>query len=129
MEEKDREIWIGENRLLLGEDNMLCETVFVNIDEKMAIAMGAASHKIKSTVEGKVNVPININKAGKPSPEARKIAKKRMEDEGIGKVAITGMNPVARVIASFIMGALTKADMQFFKIKEDALAWLKGESS
>ena len=76
-----------------------------------------------------MNVPTDINKAGKPSPEARKIAKKRMEDEGIGKVAITGMNPVARVIASFIMGALTKADMQFFKIKDEALTWLKGESS
>ena len=47
------------------------------------------------------------------------------EDEKLVKIAIFGLNPVARVIASFIMGVAKKKDQRFFKTKEEALAWLK----
>ena len=48
-----------------------------------------------------------------------------LENEKIGKVALFGLHPVARVIAAFIMGITRKKDMRFFKSKEEALAWLK----
>ena len=49
----------------------------------------------------------------------------RAELEKIGKIAMFGMHPVARVVASFVMGVTNKEDMRFFKSKEDALLWLK----
>jgi len=47
------------------------------------------------------------------------------EYEKTGKVAVFGLHPVARVIASFVMGVSKNKDMRFFKAKEEALAWLK----
>jgi len=48
-----------------------------------------------------------------------------LEHERTGKVALFGLNPVARVIASFVMGVTRKKDMRFFKTREEALAWLR----
>jgi hypothetical protein len=125
MENKDREIRVGENRLYLGEDNVLYVTVFGEIDEKIAIAIKEADLKFKNIVEEKYDVLADINKSGKHSSEARKIWKEMTEHEKTGKVAMFGMHPVARVIASFVMGVTRKKDMRFFKTKEKALLWLK----
>jgi len=125
MEDKDREIMVGENRLYLGEDNILYETVVGTQDRKMAIALKEVTDKLKNMVEGRVNVLIDLNQARKPSPEARKVGKEAFEDEKIGKVAFFGLHPVARVIASFVMGVTRKKDMRFFKTKQAALAWLR----
>ena len=125
MDEKDREIWVGENRLYLGEDNTLHISDVGKVDEKIAILGKNAAFKLISMVEGKVNVFIDINQAGKQSPEARKIWKEFSEHEKFGKIALFGMHPVARVLASFVMGTTKKKDLRFFKTKEKALAWLK----
>jgi hypothetical protein len=125
MENKDREIRVGENRLYLGEDNVLYITVFGEIDEKIAIAIKEADLKFKNMVEEKYDVLADMNKSGKHSSEARKIWKEMTEHEKTGKVAMFGMHPVARIIASFVMGVSKKKDMRFFKTKEEALLWLK----
>ena len=125
MEEQEREIWVGENRHYLGEDNILYVTVVGEVDEKVAIACREAAFKLMNIVEGKVNVLIDVNKAGKQSPEARKVWTELSEHEKFGKVALFGLHPVARVLASFVMGVSKKKDMRFFKTKEEALAWLK----
>lgn len=126
MQQKDREIWIGESRMYLGEDNILYETVVGVVDEKIAIALKEATLKLSSKAEGGViNVFIDLNGTGKPTPEARRIGQESFEDEGIGKIAMFGVNPVTRVIASFVMGVTRKKDMRFFRSKEKALAWLK----
>ena len=72
-----------------------------------------------------MNVFIDLNKAGKGSPEARKIWKKLTENEKTGRVAFFGLHPVARVLASFTMGVSKNKDMRFFKTREEALEWLK----
>ena len=125
MENKDREIQIGENRLYLGEDNVLYIAIFGEVDEKIAIAIKEADLKFKNMVEEKYDVLADLNKSGEHSSESRKIWKEMTEHDKTGKVAIFGMNPVARVIASFVMGVSQKKDMRFFKTKEEALAWLK----
>jgi len=125
MEEKDREIWVGENRIYLGEDNIIH---FINVgehDEKIAIACKEAILKFFNTVDGEVHGLIDLSKAGKQSPEARKIWREISEFENTAKVAIHGLNPVARVIASFVMGVSKNKNMRFFKTKEAAIAWLK----
>ena len=125
MEDKDRESWVGENRIYLGEDNILCITIVGELDEETQIAINDTGYKLMSTVAGKVNALIDINKAGKVSPGARKREIEISEHEKTGKVAIFGLHPVARVIGSFFMGISQKKDMRFFRTEEEALAWLK----
>ena len=125
MEDEAREIWVGENRLYLGEDNILYVTLVGEQDEKTPIVLKEAIDKTKNIVEGRVNVLIDLNKAGRPSSRGRKAGQEVLEDERIGKVAFCGLHPVARVIASFIMGVTRKKDMRFFKTEKEALAWLK----
>ena len=121
----EREIWFRENRLYLGEDDILYETLVGKQDVETVIAITEIHDKFRSMVEGNLNVLIDLNKTGQPTSQARKTGMERLEKEGYGKVALFGMHPVARVLASFIMGVTKKEDMRFFKTKEDALAWLK----
>ena len=126
MEEKDREIILDAGRVYLGEDNILYTTIVGEVDENTAIAIREAQLKFMNVVEGKVDLLIDANKAGQPSSRARKIIQEGvLKYEKTGKVALFGANPVARVIASFVMGVTRKKDIRFFKTKEEALAWLK----
>jgi len=121
----EKEIWVGENRLYLGEDNILYETLVGEQDEKIVLAVHEASNKLRSRVEGKVNILVDLNKTGKPSPGVRKAGQEMLEDERIGKTALFGLHPVARVLAAFVLGITRKKDARFFKTEEEALAWLK----
>ena len=125
MAEKDREIWVGENRIYLDEDNVLCVTNVGEIDEKIAIEIKEAVIKLINMVEGKVHTLTDLNKAGKTTSQARKIFQELAEYKKQGKNAFYGMHPVARVLAAFFMGISKKKDMRFFKTKEEALQWLK----
>ncbi len=121
----EREIWVGESRVYLGEDNMLYCTTVGESDEKKAIAMKESIFKLMNMVEGRMKMLLDINRAGQVSSGARKTGKEMLEDEKVGKVAFVGLHPVARVIASFVMGVSRKKDMRFFRQEEEALAWLK----
>ena len=125
MIEKNREIWIGENRLYLDEDNILNIINIGEIDEKTAIEMKEAVRKLTNMVDGGAHTLTDLNKAGKTTSKARKIFQELADQGGTRKTALFGMHPVARVLASFVMGASKKEDMRFFKTKEEALAWIK----
>jgi hypothetical protein len=129
MEETDRETWVGENRCYLGEDGIVDVTIVGDIDDEMAILIREANFKFRDMIEGKDRVLCDMNRSGKHSPGARKIWKQMSEDEQAGKIALYGMHPVARVVVSFVMGITRNKDMRFFEAREEALAWLKGESS
>ncbi len=120
----EREIWVGENRLYLDVD-LLYVNLVGEMDDKTVVAMKEAYFKLNSMVNGKLDTLIDLNKAGKQSVGARKTWKELSENENSGKLAITGVSPVARVIASFVMGVTKKEDMRFFKSKDEALVWLK----
>ncbi len=125
MDEKDREIWVGKNRLYLGGDNIVYVANVGEVDEKMAIAIKEAVLKLMNMVEGKVHTLTDLNRAGKTLPAARKVFQELADHEKQGKNAFFGLHPVAKVLASFFMGFSKKKDMRFFKTKEEALAWLK----
>jgi len=125
MEEKDREICIGEHRLYLAEDNILYITIIGELDEETQIEINDTGYKLMNTVEGKVNILVNLNKAGKVSPGARKRQVEISEYEKTEKVALFGLHPVAWIIASFFIGLSHNKNMRFFNSKEEALAWLK----
>ena len=122
----EREIWVGENRLYLGEDNVVHLISSGEKDKTIAIAVKNAYIKMANTVEGKIHLLMDVNKSGQPSSEARRIFQEGiLEYEKTGKVALFGLHPVARVITSFIIGVTKKKDIRLFKTKEEALAWLK----
>ncbi|MCB4792813.1 MAG: STAS/SEC14 domain-containing protein [Elusimicrobia bacterium] len=124
-EVSEREIWVGETKIYSGEDNILYITAAGDSDEKMAAAMREVEVKFINMAQGKVNLLIDINRCGKQSPEARKIRQEVSDHEKVGKVAVFGMHPVARVIASFVISITKRKNNKFFKNREDALAWLK----
>jgi len=121
----EREIWVGENRLYIGEDNILYETMVGKQDLETMIAIMGAHDKLKNLIEGKINIIVDINKADAAPSEARKFTQEKLMIGEHGKIALCGMQPVARVIASFLMGVSKKKDMRFFRTKEEALAWIK----
>ena len=125
MEEKDREIWIGQNRIYLDGNNIINGVFMGDVDAKTANRIRDAHLKLMDMVEGKVKVLDDISRVKKPSSQARKILQEFIMHENFDKVALFGMHPVASVIASFFISGIKKKDMRFFKTKEEALAWLK----
>jgi hypothetical protein len=128
-EVSEREILVGKNKLYFGEDNILYITVLGDVNDEISMKIKEVSDKFTAMVEGKLNLLVDLNKTGIPSADARKKGLEGFEGEKIGKIAFFGLHPVARVIASFIMGITKKEDIRFFKTREEALAWLKGEDS
>ena len=125
MEEKDREIWAGENRFYLDEDGIMYVEIAGEHDKQIALEMKDAFLKLLGMSEGKVDIFADNSRAGKPSVEAREMFRVLSENEQCGKVAIFGQNPVARVISSFVIGLSKNKDMRIFKSKDEALLWLK----
>ena len=127
MEKNEREIWVGENRIYLDENNILTYINVGEMDEETARKSCDAMLTLRNMGKGKVHFFIDLNKGGKSSIKARKILQEFTQKEVYGKLAFYGLNPVARVLASFFMEITQKKDMRFFKTKEEAFAWLKEE--
>lgn len=121
----DREVWLGENRLYLGQDDILYCTFVGDVDDECVKKSAEIAYEFAKKVKGKLKVIVDLNKTGMFTAIARKASKKYVEDKCIGKIALHGVNAVARVIASFVMGFSKKQDFRFFKSKEEALAWLQ----
>jgi hypothetical protein len=122
---KDREIWVGNTKIYLDKDNILYVTINGEIDEKTAIIGKESSFKLLNMAECQVNVIMDLNKAKKPSFKARKTFIGMSEHKKVKKIALFGLHPVARLLASFFMGKAKKKDIRFFETREEALAWLK----
>ena len=81
MEEKNNEIWAGENRFYLGEDDIMYVELVGKYDLHSALALRDAYLKLLSIVEGKINIFVDNGRSGKPSQEARKIFAEMIEHE------------------------------------------------
>ncbi len=81
--------------------------------------------KLNKTIKGKTSYLVDLNEAGKSSPEARKTWARLSDEQDIHKVAVFGMHPVAKILASFVMRFTQNNEMHFFKTKEGAITWLK----
>ena len=121
----EHEIRIGETRMVLGEDNILHVTIVGKQDKEIARAMVDALMSFFSMVEGKLTILADNSRGKKPTREARDIFREFSAHPKMGKVAVVGMNPVARVMSAFIIGLSSNRDMRIFKTEEEALAWLK----
>lgn len=121
----ERELWIGKSRFYFGEDNIFQITLIGEGTEEASITAKNFYDKYMNTIEGKVNILADLNKTGKGSSRIRKRWKELSEHEKTGKIALFGLHPVARVLASFFMGSSRNQNTRFFKTKEDAITWLK----
>ena len=127
--ENNREIWAGENRFYLGEDGiMYVELVGEYVGEydlHETLALKNAFLELLGLAEGKVNILVNNSSSKKPSKEGRKVLAEMIDDKRCGKIAVLGLNPISRLIASFVLGGAKNKDVNIFKTKDDALMWLK----
>ncbi|MFA5033148.1 MAG: STAS/SEC14 domain-containing protein [bacterium] len=125
MNKKRRKILIGNHTFFLGEDNILYITIVGEITNKQVDMTVETVTKLLGMVKKKVNVLVDINKAGKPSVKTRNLVPEFQNNKKVGKTAIFGLTPVAKVIASFAKGTAKNGDMRFCDTKELAIAWLK----
>ena len=116
-------IWVGEHRLFLDNNNIINVKPSGNVDKKSAELIREAFLKLIEEARGSVNILADLNNAGKPSIEARRVAMEIFHKKEVNSIAFFGLNPVARVIASFIISIAKKKEIRFFKTKEEALDW------
>ena len=122
--DENNEIWIEESRFYLDENNIIHAIIVGEQDVEKAKSFNKATLHLMEKVEGKVHVLTDNNRAGKTSPEARKEFQEFIEHKKYGKLAIFGVNPVARLLANFFIGFSKKKDIRYFKSKKEALSWL-----
>jgi hypothetical protein len=128
MEEKSRESRVGKHTIFLGDDDTFYVTIIGGIDEEMAAEIKNAIIELNDRFGRKRrDVVVDSNEAGQASSKARRMFRELTELETTGNIAIFGLHPVARVLASFFIGGAAGASTRFFKTKEECLAWLKGK--
>ena len=120
----ETEIWVGDNKTSLIEGNIIYVITCGEQTTEIAIAQTEVNQKISSMINGEINFLIDLNKCGKNSSEARLLWKQIPAQENNKKIALFGLHPVAKLIASFVMGMTKSNKERFFSTKEQALAWL-----
>jgi hypothetical protein len=121
----DVEYCHGLNRIRLMEHNIIHVVAFGTLELEDALAIRDVIQRLEKQIDGRIHYLIDLNKAGKNSSQARKIWKERNENRITDKVALFGIHPVARVLASFVMKVTERNNMRFFNTMEEALQWLK----
>lgn len=120
----DREIWVNTNKISLIGENTIYVVAVGEQTTSFAFAQKQIFDKLAQKAGGKINFLINLNDAGKSSPEARKLWQQLCEAESTNKVALFGLHPVAKVLASFVMGRSKVKNLRFFSTEEEAMDWL-----
>jgi hypothetical protein len=121
----NKEILAGKHKLSLGNDNILYVKPSGSVSSEDALRIRDAFIELISLAKDDLCVLADLNNAGKPSIEARKVAGEILRKDEIKKLAFVGMHSIARVIAKFMINLLSKKEARFFETKEEALIWLK----
>jgi hypothetical protein len=121
----DREFRAGEHHYLIGDDNIFYVTLNGDADDEMGIEIDRMINRMVENIDGKLDLLIDLNRAGKTSSRSRKLFKAFSETGKCRKIALFGAHPVSMVIASFVMGISRNKNMTFFKNREAAMEWLR----
>ncbi len=124
MPDHERKIRLGENEFYLSDFNTIFVTPVGIQNKKKGIENKNAILQLANMVEGKVNIVADLNRIGKPSLEARRGGMEIFNSDKVDKVAFFGLHPVAKVIASFLIGVSRTNSIRFFKTKKEALDWI-----
>ncbi len=117
-------IWVGENKVTLIEKNIVNVVAVGFQSDATAFALNDINYKLLASTTEVLHFLIDLNLAGKNSQGARKQWTKISEESRTGKIALFGLHPVARVLASFVIGVSRNKEMRFFNTRNDALKWL-----
>jgi hypothetical protein len=120
----DREYRIAENKVFLRDGNILFVEAHGGQTDEIAGAHLELHDQFCQQLPGKINYLIDLNDAGKSSSEARKIWQKISEADRTRKVSLFGIHPVARILATFVMGVVNKREIRFFTSRQEAQDWL-----
>ena len=118
------EYWIGETRNALYDNNLFVVDAIGTATDEMAVEARDKANALLSSATGKCRILVDINRAGKQSPKSRRIMQEFCHHPNVSKIAVFGFHPVARVVASFIMGMTGNETIRFFKTEDQARAWL-----
>ncbi|QIA09421.1 DUF7793 family protein [Draconibacterium halophilum] len=121
------EYQVGGDIVRLRKNNIIHVIAKGLQSNELAVEMKKLCLDLNAQMEGKCNYLINVNECGKNEPGAREIWKELGDHDNTHKAAIYGMNPVARLIANFVIGSYSKHNMRFFKSEEEAIDWLLNE--
>jgi len=124
IQKSENEYLIGMNKMNLTSNNTIHVTAIGEQTEEIATLTKQLHFNRFILVKGKVNYLIDVNRCGKNSPLARETWNELSKHDKTYKVAIFGLHPVAKVIASFVMGFYNKDNQKFFTTEEEAKAWL-----
>ncbi len=117
---------IGENRVKITEGKYIVYHVSTSGVQtpEVAAAHGELINETLFKSDKQVQFLIDLNHCGKNSPQARECWRNYTMLEKTHKVAIFGMHPVARMVASFVMGTISKLERyRFFNTETEARDW------
>jgi len=120
----NKEMIVGRNIVSVLENNIIHVVAIGEQTTLIALAQDRINRQLSNTIKGRINYLVDLNQAGKNSPEARGLWKKVVEEKSTKKVALYGLNPVARVLAQFVMAITHEGRIRFFKTKEEGLKWI-----
>lgn len=122
----EREYRVGQTRAMLLDDHIIKIEIIGPQPTDEAYALYDATRRLEKLVNGKVSYLIDLNRAGKNSPEASRLWRRATEEKNIHKVAQYGLHPVAKVLASFVNNLnYTNHNIRFFSTMEEGLKWIK----
>jgi hypothetical protein len=121
----EKEFLVGENRVFLDDDTIQNIILVGDTDAMTAKALVDCLTGLTRGIDGKIRTLVDLNMAGKASSEMRTMGRVMIQDDKTGKVALFGLHPVARVLASFIIGVTGGKNIRFFKTRDEALVWLR----
>lgn len=121
----DKEFRIRDNRIFLVENNIIYIEAMGEQTDEIAEAHFELHNIICKSISHRLSYLINLNNAGKSSHRARMVWQEMSDLENAGKVALFGIHPVARLLATFVIGGKQYKNIRFFNTKEEAKSWLR----
>lgn len=121
----ETEYLVGDSRVQILDGNIVYVEAVGEQTDEIALLHFNYHQILKERFNCRLHYCIDLNKCGKNSSTARGIWSKMMQDDCVYKVALFGMHPVAKLLASFVMGVTRKGNFRFFSKKEDALIWIR----
>ena len=120
----DREFKIGESRIKILDNKIISIESVGDLDDEMAKVYIELNRKMQEILGDRLFYMIDLNRAGKNSSGARKTWQELTELDTTIKVALFGLHPVARILASFVIGITSQKKNKFFRTEEEAISWL-----
>jgi len=110
------------------EDNIVNFSIRATIDPEEALRLSTVGRDLIESCAA-AYILIDLHQSKGFSSSARKIWAEFLKNDKIKRAAIFGGNVFVKTIATFVVAATGKKNVQFFDTKEGALAWIKEDQA